>query len=118
MDRRITRWLAALGLGFLTAATGCQSFLHRATVPPAPRSPREGGQVGFSSSPKPAQSAMNGLGQPNGPIANTGNPNNSAGLYGKGRGAAEGENMPVGGPAASSGNAEAKGTLGDAPPAF
>ena len=69
MDRRITRSMAVLGLGCLAAATGCQSFLHRATVPPAPRSPREGGQVGFSSAPKPAQSAMNGLGQPNGPIA-------------------------------------------------
>lgn len=118
MDRRITRSMAALGLGCLAAATGCQSFMHRLTVPPAPRSPREGGQVGFGSSPKPAQSAMNGLGQPNGPIANSGNPSNTSGLYGKGRGAAEGENMPGGGPAATAGNADSKGPLGDAPPAF
>ena len=118
MDRRITRSMAALGLGFLAAATGCQSFLHRATVPPAPRSQREGGQVGFSSSPKPAQSAMNGLGQPNGPIANMGNPSSTSGLYGKGRGSSEGENMPGGRPAATAGDATPKGTLGDAPPAF
>ncbi len=118
MDRRITRSMAVLALGCLAAATGCQSFMHRATVPPAPRSPREGGHVGFSSAPKPAQSTMNGLGLPNGPVANSGNTSGTSGLYGKGRGSSEGENMPGSGPTATSGNAETKGTLGDAPPAF
>ena len=117
MDRRITRSLAALGLGLLATSTGCQSFMHRATVPPAPKAARDGAQAHFGSDPKPTQSAMNGLAQPAGPIANSGNPYNPPGLYGKGRGSGESESMPSSDPAAAAGSSGVKGMLGDAPPA-
>jgi hypothetical protein len=116
MDRRKSHLMATLGLGFLAASTGCQSFMHRATVPPAPKSPREGGQAQFNSAPHPAPAAMNG--RPTGPIANTASPYGSSGLYGPGRGGNEAGNMPTGDAGATPPNASANGAPGDAPPAF
>jgi hypothetical protein len=103
MVNRKAKFGGMLGLGFLIASSGCGSFMHRSTVPPAPKSPRlTNNQVGFGSDPNPIQ---NPSPRPSGPIANTTNPYGNKGVYGKGPGDSEMGSAPLSDAPPLSGNA-------------
>jgi hypothetical protein len=96
MERRNVRPHFAAGLIVLGLASGCNSFHHRGKVPP-PRNLRESDpQVGFSSDPRPTQSALNGQVQPAGPVSNGSvNPYGSASRDNEVTSAPLGEPAPV-----------------------